>query len=100
MEKVNSGAVDNWTYRWGLAVKAALNALDELEELQTNFYEWNQEVENEKPCPACGKPEHEEVSKAFKEKMKSLIDLDFGTAREVIVEADDTDKPLGFGRDD
>ena len=73
--------------RWQDAASRACEALEELEELRSEYEDWQQ-----------GLPETLETGPVA-EKLEEVVDIDFAGALEVAQQALDADLPLGFGRD-
>ena len=73
--------------RWAEACRHATDSLEELVELQEEYGEWLDNL-----------PEGLDQSNVA-EKLEAVRDLDLETARETVSEADNTELPLGFGRD-
>ncbi|KKM93881.1 hypothetical protein LCGC14_1204100 [marine sediment metagenome] len=72
---------------WAKAVGNALDALQELKDLQEEYQEWQDNLpENFQDSPVS-------------EKLQTVADLDLDSALEVVEEAEGLDLPLGFGRD-
>lgn len=71
--------------RWRAAADIALNALEELRDLQEEYQEW-----------LDGLPENLESS-PLGEKLEAVCDLDLDV--DAIQEAADIELPLGYGRD-
>ena len=73
--------------RWADAASRAITALEELQELQSEYQEWLETL-----------PDNFQES-ATAEKLGNVIEVDFDSAIETVSEAEDTDLPRGFGRD-
>ncbi len=71
--------------RWRAAADIALNALEELRDLQEEYQEW-----------LDGLPENLESS-PLGEKLEAVCDLDLDV--DAVQEAADIELPLGYGRD-
>ena len=69
------------------AASSAVTALEELQEMQSEFEDWKE-----------GLPDNLRES-AVAEKLDSITEIDFDSAIETVHEAEDADLPLGFGRD-
>jgi hypothetical protein len=73
--------------RWGAAAGAAIEAINELIELQGDYESWRDNL-----------PENFQSS-TLADKLDAVCELDFDSALGTIQEAEDLDLPLGFGRD-
>jgi hypothetical protein len=73
--------------RWQEAVSAALDALNQLKEVQDEYENWRD-----------GLPENLQSS-ALGEKLEAVCDLDIQGAIDTVSEAESVDLPQGFGRD-
>ena len=73
--------------RWTNAASRAVEALEELCDLQTEYTDWKESL-----------PENLESS-AIAEKLETVCDLDLDDALSTAQEAKGIDLPLGFGRD-
>jgi hypothetical protein len=75
------------TNRWMEAASKAVSALEELVELQEEYSEWFDNMNENLQNGATG------------EKLQALIDLDLSSALDTAQEAEGAELPLGFGRD-
>jgi hypothetical protein len=73
--------------RWREAAARALAALEDLQEVQSEYQSW-----------ADNLPESLQNG-STSEKLQAVIDIDIASAVEVATEAEGADLPLGFGRD-
>ncbi len=73
--------------RWSDAASRAVTALEEMQEMQSEYQEWLE-----------GLPDNLRES-AVAEKLEIITEIDFDSAIETVSEAEDADLPLGFGRD-
>lgn len=73
--------------RWAEAASNAAQALSELQDIQSEFSDWNDNL-----------PENLRGS-ALGEKLQTVCDLDISSALDTANEAENADLPLGFGRD-
>ena len=73
--------------RWADAASQAITALEELQEMQSEFSDWLETL-----------PDNLRES-AVAEKLESVTEIDFDSAIETVREAEEADLPLGFGRD-
>jgi hypothetical protein len=73
--------------RWSEACQQALDALENLASLQSEYQDWRDNL-----------PESLESS-SVGEKLDTVCELDIEGVRDTIQEAADVDLPLGFGRD-
>ena len=73
--------------RWSEAASHAITALEELQEIQSEYEYWMESL-----------PDNLRES-AVAEKLESVTGIDFASAIETVSEAEDADLPLGFGRD-
>lgn len=73
--------------RWTAACARALDGLEELADIQSEYGEWLDNL-----------PEGLDQSPVA-EKLEAIRDLDLETARDTVGEADSLELPLGFGRD-
>ncbi len=73
--------------RWSDATSRAVTALEEMQEMQSEYQEWLDTL-----------PDNLQES-AVAEKLASVTEIDFDSAIETVSEAEDADLPLGFGRD-
>lgn len=73
--------------RWARASSVARDAVSELLDIQSEFEEWRDSL-----------PENLQQS-AVGEKLETICDLDIQGAMDTLDEAENTDVPLGFGRD-
>ena len=73
--------------RWSDAASRAMTALEELQEMQSEYQDWMDTL-----------PDNLRES-AVAEKLESITEIDFGGAIETVSAAEDADLPLGFGRD-
>jgi hypothetical protein len=73
--------------RWESACARALDALNEIKELQDEYQDtYDNMPENLQSSP-------------YGEKLSTVADLDIDGAISIVEECDQTDLPLGFGRD-
>ena len=73
--------------RWADAVSRAVEALEELQDLQAEYQEWFDGLpDNLQDTPVA-------------EKLAGVTETDIESALEVVREAEDADLPMGFGRD-
>jgi hypothetical protein len=73
--------------RWGEASAKAREALEELEELRTEFEEWRDNL-----------PENLQSS-SLGEKLDAVAELDINSLMQELDEIEMIELPLGFGRD-
>lgn len=73
--------------RWQEACSQAINALDTLIELQSEYQDWLDNL-----------PENLQTS-AVGDKLQTVCDLDLQGALDTVNEAESADLPMGFGRD-
>lgn len=73
--------------RWADACAKAQDGLQELEELRTEYEDWQSNL-----------PENLSSS-ALADKLSAVVDLDVQSAIDMVDEASGADLPLGFGRD-
>ena len=73
--------------RWSDAASRAVAALEELQDIQSEYQDWDE-----------GLPDNLREG-AVAEKLASVTEIDFESAIETVSEAEDADLPLGFGRD-
>ena len=73
--------------RWSDAASRAVAALEELQDIQSEYQDWDE-----------GLPDNLRES-AVAEKLASVTEIDIESAIETVSEAEDADLPLGFGRD-
>lgn len=73
--------------KWAAAAAKAVEGLSELQELQTDYQSWYDNL-----------PENLQQS-ATGEKLEAITQLDIDSALETAQEAESIDLPLGFGRD-
>lgn len=73
--------------RWADAASRAVSALEELQEIQSEFEDWKGNL-----------PENL-ASSPLGEKLDAVCDLDISSALDTAQEAESADLPLGFGRD-
>jgi ParB-like chromosome segregation protein Spo0J len=73
--------------RWSDAAARAIEAIEQLQELQGEYQIWQD-----------GLPENLQTS-AVAEKLDAIVGIDFDSALAIVQEAADADLPLGFGRD-
>jgi hypothetical protein len=73
--------------RWAKAAAAARDALEKLEEIRQEYEEWRDNL-----------PENLQNS-ALGEKLNTVADLDIQSAIDTVDEAENSDLPMGFGRD-
>ena len=73
--------------RWSDAASRAITALEELQEMQSEYQDWMATL-----------PDNLRES-AVAEKLESITEIDFDGAIETVSAAEDADLPLGFGRD-
>ena len=73
--------------QWSDAVSRAVDALEELQDLQAEYEEW-----------LDGIPDNLRDGTLF-DKLEGVTVVDFASAIEVVREAEDVDLPLGYGRD-
>jgi len=75
------------TARWSDACARALSALNELEDIRSEYQDWLDNL-----------PENLQSS-TLADKLTTICDLDIEGARSTVEEAEGADMPLGFGRD-
>ena len=73
--------------RWADAASHAITALEELQNIQSEYQDWIDTL-----------PDNLRES-AVAEKLESITEIDFDSAIETVSAAEDADFPLGFGRD-
>ena len=73
--------------RWEEAASRALDAVNELVDIQSEYQDW-----------LDGLPENLQNS-ALADKLGTVCDLDLGTAQDTLEEAGGVELPQGFGRD-
>jgi hypothetical protein len=73
--------------RWAAACSAALDAISELEDLKSEYEEWQNNLPDSLQSSPVG------------EKLQAVCDIDLDSARSAIEEAENAELPLGFGKD-